>query len=281
MKKIAVFILFVGIVLVGGSAMVAFDSYMNDDRKSAIAEGINAQLDENSARYEESREQGCGRRRSGNCGILDSFSNLIVELRDGIFLSSPFDPDTVIVETGTNWTLLPYDLETVENIVGHNIERTPIHTPTSNQLLVYFDQVANLRISGSVKIYTQDEGTIVMAIKVLKDGIRAGNDNIAPKAALVPSPFVTIDGIPVQDHPQTSDNGIHPGTTPVDYRHFSMDFDGQVEVTILALADDAVVAEFLSGFDISYIVEGLPQVPANYSPGLGMVQNLEPNEAVD
>jgi len=167
----------------------------------------------------------------------------------------------VFVETKGDWVQFPYDLEMVETIVDWEIERTPVRVSTSNRLVQYFDYVANLRRTGSVKIYAQDDNLIAMAVRVLNDGIRAGKSNSAPQAADVPIPFVTIDGL------------------PVDYRHLSMDFDGQVEVTIVALAEDAKIIEFLSGFDVSLIVDGLPQRPAGYTAGVGIVQNTEPPEA--
>jgi|GEM_PF-7083499 len=278
MRKLAGFIFIIGIVLIAGAGMFAFDSYMTDDRRSAVHGEINTRLDEGAEQYEQNREEGC--RRSG-CGFFAGISSMTVAIRDGIFLPRPFDPDTVFVETKGDWIQFPYDLEMVETIVDWEIERTPVRVSTSNRLVQYFDYVASLRRSGSVKIYVQDDNLIAMAVRVLNDGIRAGKSNSAPQAADVPIPFVTIDGLPVRDYPKINEVGVGLGQviSPVDYRHLSMDFDGQVEVTIVALAEDAKIIEFLSGFDVSLIVDGLPQRPAGYTAGVGIVQNTEPPEA--
>ena len=46
MRKLAGFIFIIGIVLIAGAGMFAFDSYMTDDRRSAVHGEINTRLDE-------------------------------------------------------------------------------------------------------------------------------------------------------------------------------------------------------------------------------------------
>lgn len=67
---------------------MALETYMTDDRKAATRDALNARLDEGAEQYERRRKDGCIRR----CGRLASLSHAIVTLRDGIFLSLPFDP---------------------------------------------------------------------------------------------------------------------------------------------------------------------------------------------
>ncbi|QFT57367.1 hypothetical protein FIU94_00910 [Sulfitobacter sp. THAF37] len=251
-----------GVLLCMGAAMMAIDIYMTDDRKTAARASINAQLDEAAASYDERAENGCRRR----CGFLATMAKAVTDLRDGIFAGPPFDPETVFAQPPEGWRMAPYDLATVEGIMGHRLNRTPLVSPTYNQLLTRFDDVAKAAQTGAVRLYAKDEARVAIALKITDAGLR-GKDapRTAPPEGVI-APLTATDGLPFRLHPQVSVDLLRDTRIAVGYRHYSMDLDGQVRIDVLATGPTAKVEALLSSFDLEPIIDALPRPPAGYRP---------------
>lgn len=78
MRRLAQAIFFLGFFLILGAALIAFETYISEDKRSASRDNINTWLDEKNAEYEQAREDGCRRR----CGALGSLSRVIISFRD-------------------------------------------------------------------------------------------------------------------------------------------------------------------------------------------------------
>ena len=267
MKRLAAFLAFIGLLLIVGAGMIAIDGYLTTDRKDGVRSDLTTRLERNAQQYEQNRADGCRR----NCGFLPTLSHTIVGLRDGIFLSVPFEPEAVFPLAPAGWTVSEYALPTVEDIVERTLRRTPIFVSTQNNLLKDFDDIANANGVGAVRIYTQDDKTIAMALMIDRNGLRAAKDDAANIAKPVAAPFVAIDGLPVQSHERQSTEGSSGTWVPVTYSHYSMDIDGQVRIALLARAAEDDIQLLLSQLDLTPIVQDLPQIPSSYDPAAGMM----------
>lgn len=267
MRKFAVFVACIGLILVVGTAMIAFEQVATDERRADIRQGINAQLDSGAQSYEQSREDGCRRR----CGFFGSMSHMVVGLRDGIFLSMPFDPETVFPPAPDGWVRTEYTLAAMQDIVDWEMYRSAVFQSTQNSLLMRFDDIASANNVGAVRIYQQGDKRIAMAIMIHRNGLRAAKGEGRNGTVTVENPIAIIDGLPVRAHAQEAYEGFGNDPTPVAYRHLSMNIDGQVSIAWLALSEEADLMALLSGFDLAPIVQDLPQIPAGYTAGTGLV----------
>lgn len=267
MRFLAFFIAVLGFLIVLGAVMMAFDSYITDERRAAVQDGITARLDENAADFEQSRADGCRRR----CGFFDTLSHAIVGARDGVFLSLPFEPRAVLPPAPAGWTATAFDLATVEQIIGRTFQRTAIITPTDNRLLGYLDDAAALRTAGAVQIYSKDETYVVVSVVISQDGLRDAKKSRHRLSNPVETPFVTLSGLPVLEHPQVSVDPLRDTETPVDYRHFTMDIDAQVDIKLIAQASDEDVQTILAALDMARIAGDLPAVPAAFDATAGLM----------
>lgn len=276
MTKLMGVLFFTGVLLCMGSAMMVIDIYMTDHRKTAVRAGINAQLDEGAARYEEQSQDGCRRR----CGVFATMAKAVTDLRDGIFASPPLDPEKVFAEPPEGWRMSPYDLATVEGIVGHKLQRTPLVSPTHNQLLTRFDDTAKAAQTGAVRLYAKGQARVSIAVQISDAGRRGTKAARTGSPEGVIAPLTVTDGLPFHLHPQVSVDLLRDTRIPVDYRHYSMDLDGQVRIDVLADGPAAEVEALLSSFDLEPIVDRLPQKPEGYFPD-GRVLSVARTQTTD
>jgi hypothetical protein len=262
MTKLTGFLFLLGVALVGGAGMMAFDTYMSDDRKEAVRAEINTQLDEGAARTAERHEDGCRRR----CGFFGSMATMITGLRDGVFAGLPFDPETAFPAGPKGWTITPYDLAAVEAIVDWKMQRTPLISPTQNKLLMRMDDIAQAAETGAVRIYVKEDMAIAVAIQISREGLR-GEAPIGQRVTSRAMPSSAVaNGVPFKVYPPVAYDVYGENPKPVGYRHFVMDLDGQVYITALALAPDEEIHKVLSTFDLTPIIADLPRKPAGYLP---------------
>lgn len=259
MKKLAYFFAAIGCLIVTITAMLAIDTYMTDARKTAVRGDINAALDEGANLFEDERASGCIRHCAGGT------SHLLVSLRDGLFLSRPFDPNAALPAAPDGWTRAPYSLAAAETIMGREIRRTALSSPTDNELLQDIDRIATKGSYSAAQIYRHGTSQIAMGIAIDRDAIRKAKDGEIIQDDETANVFTSLTGIPVRLHKQTSYDWRTSEYTPVAYQHLTMDLDGQVTVLILALVEDHDdILTLLSAFDVSAIVETLPHIPQSY-----------------
>ncbi|WP_170336356.1 hypothetical protein [Ruegeria arenilitoris] len=267
MRILAGVVFTLGAILMIGAALMAFDTYMTDDRRTAARDALNAQLDEGAAEYEKSREDGCRRR----CGGLGSLSHLIVNIRDGIFLSLPFDPSEVFPATQPGWTMTGFSIEALEPMLGQPKTNGRIGTTSEHDLWSDLNRVTKQAKSGAVRVYRQGDKTIALGIKIYREGLHAARDGEKFRLRKTTKPFAEIDGVLVRKHPQFSYSMVTRDYTPTDYQLLSIYMDGQVEITVVSDASNEELEAFFSAFDLTPIVENLPKAPSNYAPGKGVI----------
>lgn len=277
MSRLTGFIFVLGVLMIGAASMMAFDAYMNDNRKDAVRAEINTQLDEGAARYEARREDGCRRR----CGFFGKIAAMVTDLRDGVFSGVPFDPETGLPQAPEGWAAVPYDLALTEAIVGQKMERTVLVSSTSNKLLMHFDDMAKAAQTGAVRIYRKDGMAIAMAVEISREGLRAETKRKARVPGNAQPSQIVVDGLPFMRHAQVSIDALTDKRTPVAYHTYSMNLDGQVEIKVIALAPDADVQAFLASFDLEPIVARLPHQPFGYSAGKDSISTAQLSPQAD
>jgi len=281
MNRVTGLLFLLGVMLVAGAGMMAIDTYMTEDRKTAVRAGINDQIDAGAERYEDRRENGCSRR----CGFFGSMAHLVAGLRDGVFAQLPFDPETALPHGPDGWERGAYDLSLTETIVGHKLYRTQIVSATHNQLLMRFDKVGRAAQSGAVRIYRKGDTLLAVALEISREGLRkpGANKHLDTRFGRSKPTAILTDGMAFSVHPQTSTDPLHNTTTRVDYRHYSIDLDGQARIDVIARgtgdASAADIQAFLSGFDLAPIVENLPRRPAGYQPNTDPVLVTQADQA--
>lgn len=264
MTRLTCFIFLLGVLMIGAASMMAFDAYMNDERKNAVRAELNAQLDDGAARYEERRENGCRRR----CGFFGSISHMLTGLRDGVFSGVPFNPETVLPSGPEGWVATPYDLALTEAILGQKMKRTGFVSSTTNKLLMDFDDLAQTAQTGAVQLYRKENMAIAVGIEISREGLRAETKRQARTPSDAKPSVIIVDGLPFMHHAQVSVDALTDKRTPVQYHHYSMNLDGQVSIKVIALAPQAEIQAFLASFDLEPIVEQLPHRPSGYAPGM-------------
>lgn len=279
MRAFAKFIAVLGFIILIGAGMMAFDDFMTDDRRAAVNDEINSQLDAGSERYEERREEGCRR----NCGFFGTVSNMIVSMRDGMFLSLPFEPAAVMPPAPEGWTARPYDLAVLEGIVGRTLWQTAVVDDTENEVLKDFERINNATKTGFVQIYRSGDKAIVFGVMMIPNGLRAAKDGENRTARVVPMPFATIDGVPVRRLEQRGTRAIPFEEYDVAYHRFAMDLDGQATISVLASASTELedITVFLSDFAVAPLVRDMPAIPDTYVAGAGFVVPEPPVEDDD
>lgn len=267
MKKIAFFIALLGILLLTAAGMLAFDNYLTADRKEAVLDEVNAQIDAGAATYEDRREAGCTRRR---CGFFATMADAVADLRDGIFLSVPFKAATALPPPPPGWTASDYDLAAVEGIVEAQMQDSIVFVSTQDSLLNEFDDTATARNVGAAAIYTQGDKAMALSIMIHRNGLRRAKADGGSPAPHIPAPVFRLDGLAVHRNSQTANVGTTSVKTLVSYHHYEMNLDNQITITILARASVSDVAALLAELDLDMIIADLPRRPTGYRPGTGL-----------
>ncbi len=266
MKKIAFFIALFGILLLTAAGMLAFDDYLTEDRKEAVLDEVNAQIDSGAAAYEDRREAGCRRR----CGAFATMAGAVADLRDGIFLSIPFNAATALPPAPPGWAATDYDLAAVEGIVGVQLQRSALFVSTQNSLLRQFDDTATARSVGAAEVYTQGEKTIALSIMIHRNALRSAKEGGGSAAPHISAPVFRLDGLAVHRDSQIAYEGINSVKSVVTYQHYEMNLDNQITITILSRAAVSDVAALLAELDLGMMIADLPRRPTGYSPGAGL-----------
>ncbi len=266
MRRLAKAIFFLGFILILGAALMAFETSMTEDKRTASRDSINTWLDEKNEEYEQAREDGCRRR----CGGLGSLSRVIISFRDGIFLSLPFDAKTTLPDAPAGWQKSDYSLSKAEVFLDHKLVRSLLSATTEDRILTQLERIVEKPKAGAIAFYTQGEKTILLAIKVSRTGIRDAMNEKKHKYKSGLEPYAEMDGLTLFKRPQVSHNWRTDTDTPVDYQRFLLDLHGQVEIRVIANAPHEDIRAFLSTLDLPTIVKNLPYIPTRYTPGTGV-----------
>ncbi|SDX30076.1 hypothetical protein SAMN05444358_104207 [Ruegeria halocynthiae] len=267
MRVVAGIVFTLGAILMVGATLLAFDTYMTDERKSASRAALNAQLDASADQYEKRHEDGCVRR----CGRQGALAHFIVNLRDGIFFSLPFEPARVFPAAIPGWTETSFDIGALEEMLGKPAKSGVHSHTTEHRVLSALKRVTKEPKSGDVRIYRKDGRTIAIGIKIYRKGLHAAKDGKKFRLKKSTEHFAEIDGVLIHKHSQFSYDSKTRDYTAVKYQNLSIYLDGQVEVTIVSDATNEELQAFLSEFDMNPIIADLPKAPASYSPGKGVI----------
>ena len=132
-----------------------------------------------------------------------------------------------------------------------------------------------------MRIYKNDESYVVLSIVISQDGLRDARKFRHRLANPVETSFLSVSGLPVLEHPQVSVDPLSDTETPVDYRHFAIDIDAQVDIKLIARASDEDVQAILAALDMATTAGDLPAVPAAFdiTAGLTIPEPVAPEEA--
>lgn len=274
MYRIAFFTGICGACLCVVAAMLAFDNYMTDDRKDSVRGEINASLDAQAARYDDPRTRRCLRRYCEG-----QLAHMVTTLRDGLFLSRPFTPDSALPLPPSGWESVPYDRAVMAEIFGAPLRETALSTTTTNGLFKKMDNwgggnrmaaVQLYRPGQNAPIYTPGEtAPITLALAIDRGGIRYAKTAIpAPRVQRGAEVVAHLHGLPVWQFRQTSFEPSVGGMVKVDYRHYLIDLDGMVTLTAISRADPAQVMALLQTLDLPFFVSQLPRAPQGYDSAL-------------
>lgn len=245
-----------------GAFMFAFDQYFSGEVKENTRNAINSHLDERAETFAENRDNGnCGSRRRSGCS--GGISALIVSLRDGIFLSRPFDPELALPETPEGWTAEPYTLAAIEGIVGQQVLEGSVARDSNETRLRKFHRASTTGSTSAARVYRNDDQVIAIAIEISKSGIRAAKKGDPLTMFVGRNPFMYLNGLFVEKHQQNNQD-MRGNVEPVEFQFLTTHLEGQVEIFVLAMATDENIAALLEDIDIEMMLPELPITPSEY-----------------
>lgn len=259
MRRIAVFIAALGIVMVMGAVFVAIDGFATDDRKEAFSGAVDQMAD---------GQDGQPGRRSALGGLAKAAKSLDA----GVFFSAPVELADALPAPPEGWERRAYDgsvalAVTGEELIGFNWTK-------SQDMLARFAEAAEGK-GGAAAVYAWEDRLIAIRLGAeLDDFRRVANGSEAEVTALLSAPPLpaeatvlgTMDGIEIIEGEAYSE-----GAPPETYRRFTFSLGTIVGGEVITTAADADLVAVLSGLNVALIEAALPRPTQNYAPGSGFV----------
>ncbi len=186
------------------------------------------------------------------------------------------------------WYARAYTQEDGEAIVEAELIKTMVSKSTTNNILLDFRRADQAGAGGETMTYMR--GQMLMALRMQRleqlntntvqgqilgelnasmasmGDLNAAFNDGAPRKSL----FARADGIDWTLHPRTSRRPSTGDVTPVNYRRFTANLGGYIELEIITNAGDAHVAALIGQIDMAALNALLPTPAADYRAGVGV-----------
>jgi hypothetical protein len=260
MRKLALYVMIFGIVVVMSTAFVAIDGYFTEDRKAEITQSF-----DDYAQSQVERE-----RRGRKDRVQDLFKG-VQSVRDGILKSAPIDLETQTPQALEGWVTLDYEPAHLIALLGHPKLDPEIKLTGRRPIFKTYSNAAVLTKLGAVRTYKAADRMAVFAMEGDLKQIKRGEKNEARPMAPIQNVYARLDGVAIEElRPFYKDirNGYY---YPTDYRRFRIRLDRFVTINMITDAADLDVLELFAQLDMAALQASMPYPTTGYTPGTGLI----------
>jgi len=245
-----------GILFVFGLCLLVFAALLVPEGTGArVSQTVSGYIEGEAREYRENGAETRGERRWGR------FMSGLFSVNDGILRGAEVDLETVVTASPVGWTQRNYVTADGARITGAEVRMTGIVSTTTNSILVDFERISDSAFAARA---TYENGTTLVSLFIRTDTDRirdvegAVHSGTFRPAGPRSGGVAVLGGMQVVQNSRIEQNLLTNETRPATFAHYTVDFDGMIELALITNGTHEDALSVLDGLDLAMIRASLP-----------------------